>query len=178
METPTFLYKPNFCAECGEKIDRENRHFWSSRRFCENCEPVYRMNRIFPPALAGVLLFFGGIFFGQMGQRYEKPNPVIPTQAALAAEKGEKPAPAAIKQVFAANTEQGQNQNSPVIQTPAANSNTPKQITANLAPQQMPVVHICGARTQKGTPCSRRVRAAGARCWQHPGKPSMLEKGY
>ncbi|HEV7644255.1 MAG TPA: hypothetical protein VGO50_09965 [Pyrinomonadaceae bacterium] len=179
METPTFLYKPNFCAECGERIDRENWHFWSSRRFCENCEPVYRMNRIFPPALAGIVLFFGGIFFSQMGQKYEKPNPVMTTQAALAVEKGEKgekPAPAAIKQVFAANTEPG---NSPVVQTPAANSNTPKQMTANLAPQQMPAaVHICGARTQKGTPCSRRVRATGMRCWQHPGKPSMLERLY
>ena len=76
METPTFLYKPNFCAECGEKIDRENWHFWSSRRFCENCEPVYRMNRVFPPALAGILLFFGGIFFGQMGGRAPETPPV------------------------------------------------------------------------------------------------------
>ncbi|MCA1555976.1 MAG: hypothetical protein LC747_04720, partial [Acidobacteria bacterium] len=35
------------------------------------------------------------------------------------------------------------------------------------------VVSICGARTKKGTPCSRRVRGTG-RCWQHRGKPAML----
>jgi len=35
------------------------------------------------------------------------------------------------------------------------------------------VVSICGARTKKGTPCSRRVRGTG-RCWQHRGRAAML----
>jgi hypothetical protein len=35
------------------------------------------------------------------------------------------------------------------------------------------VVSICGARTQKGTPCQRRVRGTG-RCWQHRGMPAIL----
>jgi len=35
------------------------------------------------------------------------------------------------------------------------------------------VVSMCGARTKKGTPCSRRVRGTG-RCWQHRGKSAML----
>jgi hypothetical protein len=35
------------------------------------------------------------------------------------------------------------------------------------------IVSICGARTKKGTPCSRRVRGVG-RCWQHRGRPAML----
>jgi hypothetical protein len=35
------------------------------------------------------------------------------------------------------------------------------------------VVSICGARTKKGRPCSRRVRGTG-RCWQHRGLPAML----
>ncbi|GAC1399293.1 MAG: hypothetical protein NVSMB56_14290 [Pyrinomonadaceae bacterium] len=36
------------------------------------------------------------------------------------------------------------------------------------------LVSICGARTLKGTPCSRRVRGTGHRCWQHIGKAAML----
>src|SRR5262245_8445595 len=72
METPTFLYKPNFCAECGEKIERESWHFWTSRRFCENCEPAYRLNRIFPFAFLGVVILFAGIILGQMGQGSRK----------------------------------------------------------------------------------------------------------
>jgi hypothetical protein len=35
------------------------------------------------------------------------------------------------------------------------------------------VTYTCGARTKKGTPCSRRVRFPG-RCYQHKGLPAML----
>jgi hypothetical protein len=35
-------------------------------------------------------------------------------------------------------------------------------------------VYICGARTKKGTPCHRRVHAAGERCFQHKGMTAML----
>ena len=34
--------------------------------------------------------------------------------------------------------------------------------------------YICGARTQKGTPCKRRVHVAGERCFQHKGLPAMV----
>jgi hypothetical protein len=34
-------------------------------------------------------------------------------------------------------------------------------------------IYICGARTKKGTPCSRRVHG-NVRCWQHKGMQSML----
>jgi hypothetical protein len=33
--------------------------------------------------------------------------------------------------------------------------------------------YICGARTKKGTPCSRRVHGP-VRCWQHKGEKAML----
>ncbi|HEX8422438.1 MAG TPA: hypothetical protein VF634_03460, partial [Pyrinomonadaceae bacterium] len=35
------------------------------------------------------------------------------------------------------------------------------------------IVSVCGARTKRGTPCSRRVRGTG-RCWQHRGRSAML----
>jgi len=35
-------------------------------------------------------------------------------------------------------------------------------------------VYICGARTKKGTPCHRRVHAAGERCFQHKGMAEIL----
>jgi hypothetical protein len=35
------------------------------------------------------------------------------------------------------------------------------------------VVYMCGARTRKGTPCSRRVHGP-VRCWQHKGMRPML----
>ena len=33
--------------------------------------------------------------------------------------------------------------------------------------------YTCGARTKKGTPCSRRVHGP-VRCWQHKGAKAML----
>ena len=41
------------------------------------------------------------------------------------------------------------------------------------APLAEEAVYICGARTKKGTPCSRRVHQP-ARCWQHKGMPAIL----
>jgi hypothetical protein len=174
METPTFLYKPNFCAECGEKIERDSWHFWTSRSFCENCEPVFRANRIVPAAMIGAFLFFGGLFFGQVGQRPQKAPPVISTQSAAAIEKPQTIAP---KQFL--NSNQPQNQNS-ANERPNTNNdqnaaNAKPIVTENIKTAQTPeAVYICGARTQKGTPCSRRVKTPG-RCWQHVGKASMLE---
>jgi len=44
-------------------------------------------------------------------------------------------------------------------------------------PAQPPITveqtYQCGARTKKGTPCSRRVHGP-VRCWQHKGQKAML----
>lgn len=171
METPTFLYKPNFCAECGERIEREDWHFWTSRSLCENCEPVFRANRLVPAAFLCVIVFVAGMFFGQMGQKLQSAVPVVSTQSAAGMEK---PQSAAFKQPVAADR---QSQDTAVNQAPPQNFLPAKQPAVNKlsAPEIPTVVYTCGARTQKGTPCSRRVKAAGTRCWQHLGKPSMLE---
>ena len=41
------------------------------------------------------------------------------------------------------------------------------------APVLLDDTYICGARTKKGTPCSRRVHGQ-VRCWQHKGMAAML----
>ena|SRR6185436_19670063 len=53
--------------------------------------------------------------------------------------------------------------------------NTPTAQGSLSAPATVTVddVYICGARTKKGTPCSRRVHGP-VRCWQHKGLPSMV----
>ena len=59
-----------------------------------------------------------------------------------------------------------------VIERPV---NTPAAQNASTPPATVTVndVYICGARTKKGTPCSRRVHGP-VRCWQHKGLPAML----
>ena len=51
--------------------------------------------------------------------------------------------------------------------------NTPAARNSSSAPASVEEVYICGARTKKGTPCSRRVHGP-VRCWQHKGMPAML----
>ncbi|HEX7296806.1 MAG TPA: hypothetical protein VF251_13690 [Pyrinomonadaceae bacterium] len=41
------------------------------------------------------------------------------------------------------------------------------------APPTVEEVYICGARTKKGKPCSRRVHGP-VRCWQHKGEKPMM----
>lgn len=61
---------------------------------------------------------------------------------------------------------------------PAQNSaTTGKSPTTGNAETSTPAVaeavYLCGARTKKGTPCSRRVHGP-VRCWQHKGASAML----
>lgn len=171
METPTFLYKPNFCVECGERIERESWHLWTSRSFCQNCEPVFRLSRIMPSALAGAVLLFGGIFLGTLGTKPQKPvamlsaQPVAPTKQAQTPET--KPLISS-SQPVATNSQPSATAPIQTQAAPANISSTPNSATPE-------AVYLCGARTQKGTPCSRRVKIPG-RCWQHPGKPAMTVK--
>ncbi|HEX2639001.1 MAG TPA: hypothetical protein VHL50_00440, partial [Pyrinomonadaceae bacterium] len=48
-----------------------------------------------------------------------------------------------------------------------SNTSKPNEKTVNQP------VFTCGAMTKKGTACTRRVKIAGERCWQHKGMPAM-----
>lgn len=62
--------------------------------------------------------------------------------------------------------------NSPLAKSESAGAHTPSAANST-SPLTEEAVYICGARTRKGTPCSRRVHQP-ARCWQHKGLPAML----
>jgi hypothetical protein len=136
-------YRPNFCCECGNKIVRLRWFFWTSRRFCDECFRGFAKSHWPRPAIALVALLVFGVLIGR-GCRRAPPPLII-----------ERPTSAP------AQSSSGSTQNSTRATTP---SETP---TAN---EQ---VYICGARTKKGTPCSRRVHGP-VRCWQHKGSPAML----
>ena len=53
-------------------------------------------------------------------------------------------------------------------------ANVPQQgETVAQPPITVEQTYLCGARTKKGTPCSRRVHGP-VRCWQHKGAKPML----
>lgn len=132
------MYRPKFCAECGEKIIRLRWHLWTSRRFCERCSPRFLKDQLIQLAAAGIAVLVLGIAIGQAAR--PKPPPLIIQRS----------------------------QDSSVLSSPA-NRVPAGNATAPLAEE----IYICGARTKKGTPCSRRVHGP-VRCWQHKGMPAML----
>ena len=143
-------YRPNFCAECGEKITRLRWRPWTSRRFCDACVPRFRKDHAVSLLISIITLLGLGFITG----RALKPEP-----APLIIQRG---APA----VSSAST--GGDRSAGAAGTDSTNG--PGVAQPSLVEEQ---VYICGARTKKGTPCSRRVHGL-VRCWQHKGMPAML----
>jgi hypothetical protein len=145
------MYKPNFCAECGTKVLRLRWHFWTSRRFCNDCARRLRRARLKSALLAALALVSVGYVAGRI-RRPAAPPLIIERRADSPlndSEPGRPPLQAA--------TESGVNSTEP--------QNSPTSVDE--------AVYLCGARTKKGTPCSRRVHGP-VRCWQHKGMPAML----
>ncbi len=168
------LHKPNFCCECGEKIEKENRKWWESRRFCHDCAQHFDKlpNRILKYSV-GAFVFIG-VGFLIANSITQRKTPIVSNQNQAATTQQQ----IANRQIAQTNQPgNAQTVNKPINQ--AGVQKTPQMLTSS-PPQTIPDVaetaetaYYCGARTQKGTPCSRRVRIPG-RCWQHVGKPAML----
>ena len=151
------MYRPNFCAECGERVLRARWRVWTSRRLCPSCAPRFRRGRIGVMLLLIASLFGSGFFLGRAG-RPAPASPLIVERGAL----NPAPVPAA-----PATTKSEGAASKPAPAYGPDGSPTERPTDAN------EVISICGARTKKGTPCQRRVRGTG-RCWQHRGMPAML----
>ena len=145
-------YRPNFCAECGEKIIRLRWLVWTSRQFCNACGRRFRKERWVSALLTPAILLCLGFITG----RALKPEP-----APLIIQRGARAVTSAQN---GADNLSGANATDTERASGAAN-------TQPVTPEGE--VYICGARTKKGTPCSRRVHGL-VRCWQHKGMPAML----
>ncbi len=141
------MYKPNFCAECGTKLLRLRWHIWTSRKFCNACARRLRRQRFGPWLLAAVTLAGAGFVVGRAGRAKPPPLTII--------RRADSPL------------------TSPEDPGPLKQSTTSESNRGNIPTAVEEEVYLCGARTKKGTPCSRRVHSP-ARCWQHKGAPAML----
>ena len=160
------MYKPNFCAACGERVLRERWRAWTSRRFCPACEKRFRRGWL-APLLAACALAGAGFAFGRLSR---------PAPPPLTIERGALPVPALLAKGGQAR---------PDADAPggagrdgaAKGADAPRRdlgagaLEAPTDPDE--IISLCGARTKKGTPCQRRVRGTG-RCWQHRGMRAML----
>jgi hypothetical protein len=167
------FYKPNFCCECGEKIERTEWKLWTSRRFCAVCEPEKRVFDMLPKALAGVCTV-GAIFVlgSYLQSRPTSDLPLVKSSPA-STRLAQVPASEPIKRATAEPEYQSQSnpRNRNVVEpAPSVAAAAPKSIGKN---NKDDAVYMCGAATKKGTACTRRVKG-NVRCWQHTGMPAIL----
>ena len=147
------MYRPNFCSECGHKLLRLRWHLWTSRKFCNDCARRLRKARLLPLLLVSISLLAAGYVIGRA--RRPLPPPLIIERRA----------------------DSPLDDNQPPLGLPTAStesdSGSKRTTTSTPLNSVEEAVYVCGARTKKGTPCSRRVHGP-VRCWQHKGMPAML----
>jgi hypothetical protein len=144
------MYTPNFCAECGTKLLRLRWHLWTSRKFCDHCALRLRRVRLKQTLLTALALISVGYVAGRT----------------------RRPAPAPL--IIERRADSPLNDSAPGTSTlPPSSESGVTRSEAGAPPSVEELVYLCGARTQKGTPCSRRVHGP-VRCWQHKGMPATL----
>jgi hypothetical protein len=150
------VYRPNFCAECGERLARKSWRALFGGRFCVAC--VRRLGTIVIAKPVAILAITAITSFA-LGRCLLPPAPPLLIQRAANSPLSDLPV----------------NLNDTTRTTNRKESDSRNQNAAALKSQAADEpAYICGARTKKGTPCHRRVHAAGERCFQHKGMPAIL----
>jgi hypothetical protein len=179
------LLKSKYCLECNEKLPEYDENFLLRSNYCEVCKPAFRSKELLLRfGVIGFVAVPSIINFGLFLQKpVEKPLNVSKSEIASVV-----PAPKPVQKVE-------NNQPEKIVQTKRNETNQPsvlplKQSETQSAKQSfdkktlqntpevsqsLPIesVYICGAKTKKGTPCSRRVKGS-VRCWQHLGQEAVL----
>lgn len=155
------LYKPRYCCNCAEMTDMDQTGFLASRRFCSICSSEFEWTEFLSRAVVvggvvGMMIRVGSYFRGA-GKVEQKPTASFVTIANTSSNKqlAEPKTPAANVSVQTSSTPVSEPSPKVVIATPRAVD---------------PGVSYCGALTEKGSPCSRKVKMPGLRCFQHQGR--------
>jgi len=144
------MHRASFCPECGDRLTLKGWRARLGRRLCDRCAQRLGSLAAWRPLLTVALVAVAAFALGKYLR--PAPPPLIIQRAA------NSPLPDAPIEFSAA--------------APASrNSSTDSRAAASRSDEE---VYICGARTRKGTPCRRRVHAAGERCFQHKGMPAMV----
>jgi hypothetical protein len=172
------LYKPTYCCHCGESVERIEWRIWTSRKFCENCEIVFRKEEWFVRiGIAGTVLL-ALLGFGSYLKSPEKSLNL--SSGPNVFESSNK-----TREVTTGNTDGSANRTlRPVNANQASQTGSHRDSNATTKEGNLKIresqqngetdaVYFCGAQTKKGLPCTRKVRGGG-RCWQHEGQPAVL----
>ena len=176
-------YKPKFCCQCGDKIERTDWKLNSSRRFCELCEIEFKIHDLLPRiALAcGVLLaIFGlGTYWRTSAGSFDKsPKQLVGTSRSVNESLTNRIAEPQISTNRNVQISEPTQTNSLTVEAkspivPSTNGLKTKQPETAPPAASQEDLYFCGAQTKKGSPCTHKVKGGG-RCWQHLGQPAMM----
>ena len=172
------LFRPSFCANCGEKIDRAEWGIFTSRRFCQVCESEFKGQDLVPRfiVIAGVLIGVVGLggylksgSVAPDSQLARQPRKFVEQPATAAT--AEKNVPATGNTNLMVPPVQESLNKAPAVRTEIRGQEPQRPAKFQAEPPEE--VYFCGASTAKGTPCKHRVKG-NVRCFQHTGMPAML----
>jgi hypothetical protein len=148
------MHRPNFCVECGQRLTSRG---WRARfgvRFCTACAHRLRKFGLGQSLLVITVVAFSAFALG----RWLRPAPP-PLIIQRPANSPLSDLPVDLDSAAKVSGNEKEN----AVSKQGANPDSVDE-----------VVYLCGARTQKGTPCRRRVHLAGERCYQHKGMPAIV----
>lgn len=168
------IYRPNFCCSCGEKVERATWPLLSSRRFCDLCQTDHQATDWIPRIVVIVGLVFGTAGLIALYRPAQHIETITPKSSVDVISRAS--ANSITSQIDATPSAIPQSQTGPVpTETQKSTPVPPLTIASATTAKETDPVYYCGAETKKGTPCTRRVKHAGERCWQHQGMSAMSE---
>ena len=158
------MHVANYCAECGARLKRKGWRAWWDGSLCETCGR--RLGKSSFARLLAIIAIIVLVAFA-LG-RYLRPGaPPLVIERAANSPLSDLPVNVNAPSKPVSRSTNSQSQLPQTSDDASARQTTNPGAAADL-------VYLCGARTQKGTPCHRRVHFAGDRCYQHKGKPAIL----
>jgi hypothetical protein len=154
------LYRPKYCCNCGEKIERDEWRLWTSRRFCALCETEYKPYDLLPRAV--VICGLAVALFG-IGSYLRAPESERRISAATS--RSTQKLKPSTNVTLTGNSSSTTSTQSPDVGADDAEKQINEQPQTEKRTSDE-VVFYCGAITKKGSPCTRRVKRKGF-CWQH-----------
>jgi hypothetical protein len=158
------MHVANYCAECGARLKRKGWRAWLNGSLCEDCGRRLGKASLARPLAVIAIIVVAAFALG----RYLGPGapPLVIERAANS--------PLSDLPINLNDTAKSANRNTnSQSEIPQTSEDRSARQTANPGSAD-DLIYLCGARTQKGTPCHRRVHFAGERCYQHKGKPAIL----
>lgn len=171
------FYTPKHCCECGEKINRDARKNFMSRRFCEICESEFKIVDWLPRLFFVVCALIAVAGFGSSLKKSVQPLNISTTPIVSLSSKENRSlqnSQVSTNQInqAAINADLSKKQ-APLLDVSQKTERGKPGVGENPQNSVSETAYFCGAQTKKGSPCSRRVKG-NVRCWQHKGQPAML----